>query len=301
MQAKLPIVIGGKGRVRTLRTVARFADQWDMTFRMTLPHGRNSTTSCVGTVNGRPRSVRNHAVNPPRLRSGLRSERTGRQRCTVLRRRRRCRRVVDARSNGRKPAGTTRSGASLVGVVDPINEPCAWLGQDLVHSDRWIRDLDPEHIEEIEVALSAVEKRGIAWHEITAEDFPLPGLANLIAEIRNELENGCGLMKLRGVPVDRYDEQQLRKLYFGIGANVGTPVLQNRSGQLMRLIRDEGSQRRRDVWANRSGRHGRWQTISLVLCTHAHQWTIALPYRSHRRRQPALCQSGGQWRCEHDL
>lgn len=32
VQASIPIVIGGKGRVRTLRTVARFADQWDMTF-----------------------------------------------------------------------------------------------------------------------------------------------------------------------------------------------------------------------------------------------------------------------------
>lgn len=32
LQAKIPIVIGGKGRIRTLRTVARFADQWDMTF-----------------------------------------------------------------------------------------------------------------------------------------------------------------------------------------------------------------------------------------------------------------------------
>jgi len=31
-QAKLPLVIGGKGRKRTLKTVARFADQWDMTF-----------------------------------------------------------------------------------------------------------------------------------------------------------------------------------------------------------------------------------------------------------------------------
>jgi hypothetical protein len=28
----VPIVIGGKGRTRTLRTAARFADQWDMTF-----------------------------------------------------------------------------------------------------------------------------------------------------------------------------------------------------------------------------------------------------------------------------
>ena len=32
VQDKIPMVIGGKGRVRTLRTVARFADQWDMTF-----------------------------------------------------------------------------------------------------------------------------------------------------------------------------------------------------------------------------------------------------------------------------
>jgi len=32
VQDHIPIVIGGKGRTRTLRTVARFADQWDMTF-----------------------------------------------------------------------------------------------------------------------------------------------------------------------------------------------------------------------------------------------------------------------------
>lgn len=32
VQDPIPIVIGGKGRVRTLRTAARFADQWDMTF-----------------------------------------------------------------------------------------------------------------------------------------------------------------------------------------------------------------------------------------------------------------------------
>jgi len=32
VQDRIPIVIGGKGRKRTLRTTARFADQWDMTF-----------------------------------------------------------------------------------------------------------------------------------------------------------------------------------------------------------------------------------------------------------------------------
>lgn len=32
VQERIPIVVGGKGRRRTLRTAARFADQWDMTF-----------------------------------------------------------------------------------------------------------------------------------------------------------------------------------------------------------------------------------------------------------------------------
>lgn len=32
LQDRIPIVIGARGKKRTLRTVARFADQWDMTF-----------------------------------------------------------------------------------------------------------------------------------------------------------------------------------------------------------------------------------------------------------------------------
>lgn len=32
VQERIPVVIGGKGRIRTLRTAAKFADQWDMTF-----------------------------------------------------------------------------------------------------------------------------------------------------------------------------------------------------------------------------------------------------------------------------
>jgi hypothetical protein len=48
-------------------------------------------------------------------------------------------------------------------------------------------------------------------------------------------------MKLRGLPVDKYDEEDLRRLYFGLGTHLGSPVFQNRSGELMRAIRDEGA------------------------------------------------------------
>ena len=123
----------------------------------------------------------------------------------------------------------------------PITGACAWHGKDMANSRRWVRELSARHVDELDAALARVEATGIAWDQITAADFPLPGLAGLIAEIRDELENGSGLMKLKGLPVRRYGEDQLRKLYYGLGCNIGRPVHQNRTGQLMRLIRDEGS------------------------------------------------------------
>ena len=56
----------------------------------------------------------------------------------------------------------------------------------------------------------------------------------LIDRLADELENGVGIMKLRGFPVNRYDEDDLRRVYFGLGTHLGTPVFQNRSGELMR-------------------------------------------------------------------
>ena len=92
-------------------------------------------------------------------------------------------------------------------VVAPINEPCAWVGQDMARSDRWIRELRPEQIGEIEAALAAVEpSRHRVERDHLAADFPLPGLAGLVEDIRSELESGPGLIKVRGVPVERYDE-----------------------------------------------------------------------------------------------
>ena len=79
------------------------------------------------------------------------------------------------------------------------------------------------------------------WARIGRDDFRLSGLDDLIADIAAELETGCGIVKLRGFPVDRYGEDDLRRLYFGLGCHVGTPVFQNRSGETMRAIRDEGA------------------------------------------------------------
>lgn len=122
-----------------------------------------------------------------------------------------------------------------------LTGPSVWLGKDIQASSRWLRDLPPGGAAELDAALQAVRRRGLAWHDIKREDFPLPTLGALMADIADELENGCGIVKLRGMPVGAYDETSLRQLYFGLGTHLGLPVFQNRRGELMRAIRDEGA------------------------------------------------------------
>jgi hypothetical protein len=83
--------------------------------------------------------------------------------------------------------------------------------------------------------------RGRSWDELRSVDFPLPLTAGLLADVADELENGCGMVQLRGLPVQRYSDIELRTLWFGLGLNLGRPLFQNRSGELMRAIHDEGA------------------------------------------------------------
>lgn len=131
----------------------------------------------------------------------------------------------------------------------PITGACVWHGREMARSRRWIRRLAPKALAEIDAALRAVRRRGLAWHAITRADFPLPRSAALLDDIRDELENGSGMLLLRGLPVSRYSDDELRCVWMGIGANLGTPVYQNRSGELMRAIRDEAAAQGTDLGA----------------------------------------------------
>jgi hypothetical protein len=122
----------------------------------------------------------------------------------------------------------------------PIRGACAWHGEEMSRSTRWVRTLDAAAIGEIDAALDAVRSAGVPWHAITQTGFPLPGLASMFAEVAGELEDGGGLVVLRGLPVERYSADDLRRIWFGLGSHLGRPVFQNRHGELMREIRDEG-------------------------------------------------------------
>jgi hypothetical protein len=124
-------------------------------------------------------------------------------------------------------------------TAQPLGGPAAWVGGDLARSTDWIWPFSPNALAELDTALAAVTRRGLPWPAIRTEDFPLSELARTLADAQRELEDGRGVVLLRGLPVERYTEDQLRALYFGIGAHLGTPRFQNSRGELIGEVRDE--------------------------------------------------------------
>ncbi|MEK6592748.1 MAG: TauD/TfdA family dioxygenase, partial [Pseudomonadota bacterium] len=120
-----------------------------------------------------------------------------------------------------------------------ISGPAAWIGPKIQHDPSWIYHLDAASIAEIDVALAHAKRSG-ARIPFAAEAFPLPRFAAELEKILEQIENGRGFMLMRGIPRERYSDEECELLYWGLGAHLGNPVSQNARGHLLGHVRDEG-------------------------------------------------------------
>ena len=122
----------------------------------------------------------------------------------------------------------------------PLQGRCVWQGSELQQDLSWQHVWTEPELAEIEQGLQRAHNRGAVWERVTLDDFPLDRVADRLVWAAEELENGRGLVKFTGLPVDRYDESELRLIWMALARYLGRPVFQDSQGQLMRAIRDEG-------------------------------------------------------------
>jgi hypothetical protein len=123
--------------------------------------------------------------------------------------------------------------------ADYLQGACVWNGVEMQVNLRWIKVFPPAVLDEID---AAVNKLGdIDWSEINRDNFPLPSADAFFDDVREELENGSGMVKIRGLDVSRYSQEQLRRIWYAFGRHLGAPMFQNHRGELMRAIKDEGA------------------------------------------------------------
>ncbi len=108
----------------------------------------------------------------------------------------------------------------------PITNASAWRRAELEREDDWVLHLTPAHQAEILAAERALAAQGVRGGEFTRAEFPLPTLAPLLDQAMHSLEHGRGLVLLRGLPVDRHDEERAARLLWGIGLYFGRGLKQ---------------------------------------------------------------------------
>ena len=125
-------------------------------------------------------------------------------------------------------------------LKQPITGPAAWSGPDLENDTGWIQPLTPDIIDGLDSALAALKSKGLRFPDFTRKDFPIGQLGRLLPALADELENGRGFAVLRGLPVHRYTEDEMKAVYYGIGLHLGMPVRQNPRGDLLGEVRAVG-------------------------------------------------------------
>ena len=112
-------------------------------------------------------------------------------------------------------------------AIAPIGGAAAWRGAELAARGFWPRRLSEAEIAGLEAALASVKAAGRAPPAIAQQHFAIPALAPLLADLTEELEHGAGVVRVSGLPVDRLAKQDLRTVFWGLCANIGTPLFQN--------------------------------------------------------------------------
>ncbi|MBP0446043.1 TauD/TfdA family dioxygenase [Roseomonas sp. SSH11] len=123
--------------------------------------------------------------------------------------------------------------------LKPIGGRAAWTGAELTQDPSWVFRFDAPALAEIDAALAGIRQRGLPLPRIRAADFPLPSARPLLDAVSKELEEGRGLVRISGLPADRYSAEDLRTVFWGLCAHLGTPLPQNTGGEILAEVKDE--------------------------------------------------------------
>ena len=121
-----------------------------------------------------------------------------------------------------------------------LEEQCEWTADDMRDAALWTEVLTKPELAEIDAALRVAQQKSDDLLEIGAADFPLPKVRDRIARIKQQLVDGRGVVRLRGVDRGRYDNDEMCLIYWGIGAHLGTPWAQNAAGHVLGDVTDQG-------------------------------------------------------------
>jgi hypothetical protein len=120
----------------------------------------------------------------------------------------------------------------------PVVDPAGWDPDEVRDVERWSYHLTEQDAEELVAAVAAARRSGVAVEQIQRENFPLESFAKVLEDVRRELLDGRGMVRLRGFPLDRMRRDDAFMAYLGLGAYIGSIEPQNRHGHLVGHVKN---------------------------------------------------------------
>jgi hypothetical protein len=117
---------------------------------------------------------------------------------------------------------------------------CEWRAEDMADPAVWTETITTEEIEEIDAAIVHASAKSADLLDIGKADFPLPTLGRRLKAVEHDLMHGRGFVLLRGLPRERYSNDEMCLAYWGIGAHLGRPWPQNKHGHVLGDVTDQG-------------------------------------------------------------
>ena len=121
-----------------------------------------------------------------------------------------------------------------------LEPECAWRTGDLDDAGQWTVTFTDDEREQLDAALRTARQTSDDVLQLSAQHFPLGSLRERLSDINNELINGRGFVRLRGIERDRYSDLEMELIYWGIGTHLGSPWAQNKHGHVLGDVIDQG-------------------------------------------------------------
>jgi hypothetical protein len=120
-------------------------------------------------------------------------------------------------------------------------EPAAeWRATDVADPESWTLRLTADDNEELADALATAKTKSTDPLDLGQDDFPLDQLAGKLQGVVDVLLNGRGFARIATLDTDRFGDEDLTLLYWGIGLHLGQPWAQNKHGHVLGDVTDQG-------------------------------------------------------------
>ena len=122
----------------------------------------------------------------------------------------------------------------------PLETHIDWHAEDVADPNVWTMRLADADQRELDHALATAKSVSDNLLDIGLEQFPLDGLAKRLEQVERDLMDGRGFVRISALDANKYSDDDLTMLYWGIGIHLGDPWPQNAKGHVMGDVTDQG-------------------------------------------------------------